>query len=54
MAGGGRISFPRNTEPPFLSGNSIEKEEVQSETRPEEPAAPKAGADVEDIEFGLD
>lgn len=53
-------SFPRNTEPPFLLGNSTEEEEVRSETQPEEPTVPEdpavreAGADLEDIEFGLD
>lgn len=52
-------SFPRNTEPPFLLGNSPKKEvrsEMQPEepTVPEDPAVPEAGADLEDIEFGLD
>lgn len=45
--------FPRSTEQPFLLGNSTEKEEVQSEMQPEEPAVPEAGED-QDIEFGLD
>ncbi|XP_057569548.1 LOW QUALITY PROTEIN: dynein axonemal assembly factor 1 [Hippopotamus amphibius kiboko] len=39
------------TSPP---GNCPEKDEVQSETQPEERPEPQAGEDQEDIEFGLD